>query len=326
MNILVTGGTGFIGTHLIERLKAQGHRIVCISKERLHQAFLESLQVDVILGDLNNGIAWERVLPEIDCIYHLAGVTRARITDEYYTGNYIATKNLLRGILPFSTNLKRFVYVSSLTAVGPSFNGVPVNERTPYHPVSHYGKSKMMAEQEVIRYSDMLPITILRPSAVYGPRERDMYEYFKLILKKVQLLIGFKNKFLNLIHVDDLVDGIVRAGENIGSAGKIYFLGSKRPYLVEEIGNAISKAIGNCPIKIHLPHAIVYGYGAVGELIGRITGRRVFFNLQKVREGIQTMWDCSIKKASAELGFLPKLSLEQGMLQTYEWYKKENWL
>ena len=326
MKVLVTGGTGFVGSHLIERLRRQGHDVRCVAKDRLNVRVLEMLNVQVLLGDLNNGIGWDAILDGVDVVYHLAGVTRARSYNEYYEGNYLATKRFMEVCSAYCGGLKRLVYVSSLAAVGPSIAGQQATEETPYHPVSHYGKSKMLGELEVLRVRDRFPVTVVRPSAVYGPRERDMYEYMKMIRRGIQPLIGFGQKFLNLIHTDDLVDGIIQAAEQRRAVGEIYFLGSERDYTTEDIGRSIALAVHKSPLRVRLPHWVVYGVGAVAELVGKISRKQIFFNLQKVRESIQPAWTCSVEKAKSHLGFRQRISLEEGMAQTYRWYRDNQWL
>lgn len=326
MKVLVTGGTGFIGSRLIERLRQRGDDVKCVAKDRLNASFLESLKVDVVLGDMNNGIGWDPLLDGVECIYHLAGVTRAKSWREYYEGNYLATKRFVDVCTNSRVNVKRFLYVSSLAAVGPSNGGGAATETTALHPVSHYGKSKMLGELEVLKARDRLPITIVRPSAVYGPRERDMYEYMRLIMRGIQPLIGFRRKWLNLIHSDDLVEGILMASDHPRAEGETYFLGSEAHYTTEDIGNAIAGAVQKNPVHIRIPHALVYAVGAVAELVGRATNKQVFFNLQKAKESVQSAWICSTEKAKEHLGFRPRVTLENGMLQTYRWYRENGWL
>jgi nucleoside-diphosphate-sugar epimerase len=201
MKVLVTGGTGFIGSHLVERLLDRGYEVRCIAKDAMNASLLESRGCRVAIGDLNSPGSWEPLLEEAETVYHVAGVTRCRKPAEYYEGNYLATKNVIDVCACNSSSLRHFVYVSSQTAIGPSLDGRPVAEEAPYHPVSHYGKSKMLAELEVLRASDRLPITIVRPSAVYGPRERDMYDYIRTIKHGLRLLIGFHDKIMRNITV-----------------------------------------------------------------------------------------------------------------------------
>jgi len=326
MKVLVTGGTGFIGSRLVEQLRQRGDEVLCIAKDRLNSVFVESLGARVMLGDLNNGISWGDVLPKIDVIFHVAGVTRARSSQEYYEGNHLATKRFLEQCEANCPRLQRFVYISSLAAIGPSLDCQPVSEDSPYHPVSHYGKSKMMGELEVLKMQDRFPITIIRPSAVYGPRERDMFEYMRLIMRGIQPLIGFREKLMNLIHSDDLVDGILLASRNHQAVGQAYFLGSEQAYTTSDIGNAIARAVHRNPIRVRLPHALVYTVGAIAEVVGKLTRKQIFFNLQKANEAIQPAWICSVEKARTQLGFQQRVTLEDGMLQTYRWYRKNGWL
>ncbi len=326
MKTLVTGGTGFIGSHLVEKLRTRGHDVVSVAKDGQNVEILNRLGVQVITGDLNNGMQWEKTLEGVDTIYHLAGVTRGRFAKDYYEGNTMATKRFVAVCSRFASSLKRFVYVSSLTAVGPSPDGSPVEEDAPYHPVSYYGKSKMLAELEVLRARAELPVTIVRPSAVYGPRDREWCEYIRLIVHGFQLMVGFRAKLMNLVHADDLTDGIILAAESPSAVGQIYFLGSERACSTREFGETIAGAVGKHPLRVPVPHAVAYAVGAVEGAVGKIFGRDVMFNLQKVRESVQHAWTCSISKAKAELGFSPRIPLDEGVRSTCEWYRKNRWI
>ncbi len=326
MKVLVTGGTGFVGSHLVERLRKKGDEVKCVAKDRLNATLLESLNVEIVLGDLNNGIGWDSILDGVECIYHLAGVTRAKSSKEYYEGNYLATKRFVEVCTANCVNLRRLVYVSSLAAIGPSPDGYPVTEETPYHPVSHYGISKMKGELEILRVRDRLPVTVVRPSAVYGPRERDMYEYMRLIMRGIQPIIGFHKKLLSLIHSDDLVEGIILAAEHSRAIDQTYFLGSEGWYATEEVGSAIACAIQKFPVRVRIPHAVVYVVAGVAAAIGKLTNKQIFFNLQKARESVQSAWICSVEKAKTHLGFSQHVSLAAGMERTYRWYRENGWL
>jgi nucleoside-diphosphate-sugar epimerase len=326
MKVLVTGGTGFIGSHLVERLVQEGHQVRCVAKDRLHSVYLESLGIELMLGDLNNGMDLEAILDGVECIYHLAGVTRARLNKDYYEGNYLTTKNFINICARSSNKFERFVYVSSQAAVGPALDGRPVTEEDPYQPVSHYGKSKMLAEKEVLRYRDKMPITIVRPSAVYGPRDREMLQYFLLIKKHLQLLIGFRKKWLNFVYIDDLVDGLLLAGEHPRAEGESFFIGSEASCTTEDIGNTVASILNRRPICFHVPHLVVFSVAAIAEGFGKLTGKPIFFNLQKAKESVQPSWIFSVEKAKSKLGFSPRVSLEEGMKRTYQWYEENGWL
>lgn len=326
MKTLITGASGFIGSHLAERLRQSGHQVTCISKDSLNSDVLDAAGCRIVRGDLNDGVAWDSALDGIEMVYHVAGVTRCRHPRDYYEGNHLATRNFLRACSTYARNIQRFLYVSSLSAVGPSVDGRPVSESTPYHPVSHYGKSKMRAELEVLNVREKLPITIVRPSAVYGPRERDMFDYIKLIERGIELLIGFGEKFLSLIYCDDLVDGIIRAAESRATCGKTYFLSSESYYSETELGETIAKVVASHPIKVHLPHAAVFAVGAASAAIAKVTRSQSFFNLEKARESVQHSWTCSVENAIRDFGFHPHVGLEEGMRRSYAWYRMKGWL
>lgn len=326
MKVLVTGGTGFIGSRLVERLVQQGHQVRLVAKDRWNSVFLESLKVELVLGDLNDGMNVDEIVGDAECVYHLAGMVRARLNRDYYDGNYLATKNFIKVCARSSKNLKRFVYVSSLAAAGPSRNGKPLTEDAPCRPVSHYGRSKMLAEKEVLRYRDKFPISIVRPSGVYGPRDREMLQYILLVKKHLQPLIGFGTKWLNLIYVDDLVSGLLLAGEHPNAEDETFFIGSETPYRTAEIGNTVAAILNLKLIPIHIPHFAVFTVGAIGEGVARLTGKQIFFNIQKAKESVQPGWICSVQKAKSRLGFSQRVSFLEGMRRTYRWYEENGWI
>lgn len=326
MKVLVTGGTGFIGSHLVEKLCMRGNQVTSIAKDGLNAEILKRQGASVILGDLNNSISWDGILDGIDVVYHLAGLTRSRFAREYYEANTDATRRLVNICSTLAPNLKRFLYVSSLTAVGPSPDGRPLGEDAPCRPVSHYGKSKMLAELEVLRASDRLPVTIVRPAAVYGPRDREWCEYVRLTVRGIQPRVGFGKKLMSIIHADDLTEGILRAAETPQAAGRVYFLAGERPCTMLEFGHAIAAALNKHPLRLPLPHAVAYVVGGVEEALGKIFGHDVMFNIQKVKEAVQYAWTCSIERAQAELGFCPRIPLVEGMRATCTWYRNNHWI
>ncbi len=326
MKALVTGGTGFIGSHLTELLCAEGFQVRCIAREEINRSSIERKNVDVILADLNGAPDWEGMLGDVDIVFHLAGVTRARVMKDYYTGNREATRNLVEACLAHARRCRRFVFVSSLTAAGPRRGAAETDEATPCRPVSHYGRSKRLAELEVARLADRIPYTILRPSMVYGPRDRDTFQYFQLVRFGIEPMIGFHPKECNIIHVGDLVKGILLAAENPAAVEQIFFLGSERNYTLHDVSDVIALVEGRHPVRIPLPNLLLYCCGSAAGLAGKLAGRATLFNLQKAREAAQKAWTCSVGKAKALLGFRPQIGLDEGMRLTYDWYRCMGWL
>ncbi len=323
MKALITGGTGFIGSHLVETLSRRGWELRIIAKDRM---FGDDIGSSIVYADLRDCEALAPILRDVDVVFHLAGLTRARRNRDYYLSNHLMTRDLLQACMLHGSSISRFVYVSSLTAVGPRCCAEEIRESCDYHPVSHYGRSKMLAEIEVMNASAHLPVSIVRPSAVYGPRDRDLFRYFKMIRSGIELLLGSGSHLLNLVHVEDLVDGIIRAAIHPAAVNETFFIGSAGNYRTDEICTTIARSMNKRPVVFHLPEALIYLTGFLGECAGRIGRREVFFNVQKVHEAVQSAWTCSIQKAVENLGFSPRISLDTGIAETYQWYENNGWL
>jgi nucleoside-diphosphate-sugar epimerase len=326
MNVLITGATGFIGSHLAERLYAKGHSLRCLVRPTSDLHWIRHLPVEYIYGDLFDERALTSAVRDVDYVYHLAGVTKARTPEEYFKGNHDTTSNLLAIVRSHHPKLQRFIHVSSQAAVGPSSPGAVVNEASLYRPITTYGKSKMAAEKECLNAMKELPITIVRPPAVYGPRDKDIFEFFNTMNKRLQPMIGFNKKTVSLIHVRDLVDGIILAGEHPSGAGQTYFISSERFYNWKEVGEVTSHILGKKALRVNVPEFAVYIIAGISELYSMVTRQAVLINLEKAKDIVQDAWTCSVEKAVRELGYHQKLSLEEGIKETVAWYKTNKWL
>ncbi len=325
MKILVTGATGFLGSHLTESLVRKGHKVRCLIRKTADLKWIKNLPVEFVAGDLFDEKAILSAVKDVEYIYHVAGVTSSKTKNGYYLGNQFTTRNLLNAAKTVS-DLKRFVFVSSLTAVGPSLNGTPINEETPYHPITTYGISKMRAELEVIRYKDKLPYTIVRPPALYGPRDTATFSFFKSVNNGIIPLVGFKKKYINILHSQDTVEGIILAGEKSEAHNNIYFIGSEASYTWDEISDVISRTLNRKAIKIRIPETVTRLFaGAVGVL-SSFTGKSDILNWEKGRDMVADAWTCDVSKAKRDLGFRQQISLEDGIKQTIEWYTENGWL
>lgn len=320
MKALVTGATGFIGSHLCEELAKRGYRVTCLVREKSDLKWIENIELKLIIGDCKSIDSLFHAVTDIDYVFHLAGLTKACSKEDFFCANTKGTENLIKAVAEKNPKIRRFVYLSSLAAAGPSNNGSPLREDAEPWPVSSYGKSKLEGEKAVLNYKDLIPITILRPSAVYGPRDKDLFVFFKMLKKGIFPYWG--KCYYSLLYVDDLVQGIILAAENKKAEGEIYFLSDSKLYTNEEIVKAISSALGTKAIRLRVPKCIMPFFAYIGERIRR----QGVINRDKMNELSHSHWICDIQKAREELGFIPKVGIKEGMKWTADWYRIHRWL
>lgn len=322
----VTGATGFIGSHLVDELLKKNYEIKCLIRRSSNTKWLKGKPVEFIEGDLFTDEVLKKGLSDADYIYHVGGVTFAKKKEEFYRGNVGATKSLLEACYKYNPGIKKFIHVSSQAAVGPSFDGKPIDESREYFPLTTYGRSKVEAEKIVMGYFDKMKCTIVRPPAVYGPRDYAIFEYFKSMNRGLQPLIGFDNKLVSLIHGVDLVKGFILAGESEKSASNIYFISSEQFYNWRDVGEMTGRLLGKKTFRVIVPHFAVKTTAFFAQVFGFFSPKPVVLNIEKSRELTQRYWICSIEKAQRELGFKESFTLEEGFKDTIEWYRKEGWL
>jgi nucleoside-diphosphate-sugar epimerase len=325
MKVLVTGSNGFIGSALVEKLIAQNHEVVCLVRRTSNMRWLTGLPIAAVTADLESGTGLQAALQGLDWVFHLAGVTKALDQQGYWDGNVLATENLLKACL-HQSRLKKFVYVSSQAAAGPSIADQPLTEEIVPHPVSLYGKSKEAAEKLVLEYGAHFPVTIVRPPSVYGPRDRDVFVYFQNVNKGLLLILGKGTQKISIVHVHDLVDGMVLAAEKPNSSNQIYFLSGDGAFDWQTIGGMIASALQKKTWTIHVPVSMLQIASRISVAYGRLIGKPALLNGDKVSEMVQPGWLCSNEKAKKELGFAPAVSLPEGLKQTATWYKQQGWL
>ncbi len=323
---VVTGASGFVGSHLVDKLLAEGHHVRCILRSSSSKQWLEKKPVEIIDCGLFDKEALKKILKDADYLFHVAGVVKAKNEEEYFKGNVETTRVLLDLLCEVNPDIKRIVIVSSLTACGPSLFGKPCTEETVEHPITTYGRSKFAQEQLAKKYMNKLPITIVRPPAVFGERDTEIYLFFKTYKQGFMGLIGFKKKKLNLIHVEDLVNGIYLSATSKKAVGETYFLASEKFYDWEEIGEVCRNVFEKRALTLKIPHFIVYAIAALAQFFALFSSKAATFNLEKARDFVQKNWTCDVSKAKRDFGFRQNVSLESGIKRTIEWYREMKWL
>lgn len=323
---VVTGGSGFVGSHLVDLLLDKGYDVRCIVRKTSNLRWLEGKDVKIFDCGLFDREGLKEVLTGADYLFHVAGVVKAKKWEGYYNGNVVTTKNLLDTLLEVNPDIKHVVVVSSQTACGPSKEGEVCTEETEPHPITRYGKSKVEQEKLVKQYMDKLPITIVRPPAVYGERDTEIYLFFKTYKAGLMTMIGFDRKLVSIINVHDLVNGIYLAGTTDKAKGEIYFISSEQFYDWPQIGDATQQALGKKAIRIRLPHFLVYTVAVFAEFFSLFSSKAATFNIEKARDFVQKYWTCDTSKAKCDLGYSQTISLEDGIKQTIDWYRENKWL
>lgn len=313
--ILVTGASGFIGGHLVERLVALGRPVRClVRRDRAIPG------AEIVRGDLVRGEGLHAALRGVECVIHLAGTTKALRAEDYHAGNHVATENLVRAM---ADHPARLVHVSSLGAVGPSPEGIPLDEDVEPMPLTLYGKSKLEGERVARARSGTV---IIRPPVVYGPRDTDVFRLLQSISHGLVLEIAGGERWFSAIYVKDLAAGLVAAADSAQAAGRTYFLAHAQPHTWGELAATASGIMGARPWTLRVPYAVAYAVGLAAETWSRMTRTPSIISRDKVLEARCRHWTCASTRAARELGFTAPTSLHDGLAESLAWYRREGWL
>ncbi|MCZ6675937.1 MAG: GDP-mannose 4,6-dehydratase [Candidatus Poribacteria bacterium] len=332
MKAFVTGGTGFIGSHLVELLVGQGYQVTALIRETSNLRWLNHLltpkspRVQLVTGNLQDSSTLVEHIRDAELVFHLAGLTKAPDAATYDRVNAQGTKSLIEACLNANCRLTRFVYCSSLAASGPSPDSTPIAEDVSPQPLTDYGRSKLKGEQITREYADCLPMTIIRPPAVYGPRDTDIFLYFQFINKGLMPILGDENRLLSLVHAKDLVQGIYAAAVSDRALGQAYFLTDGKLHSWEEIASTIAGALEKRPLKLKVPFFVLDIISIFAEAAAKMTRQTPTLNRQKVQDLKQTFWICDSTKAEEQIGYRPAYPLEKGIPETVAWYREHGWL
>jgi nucleoside-diphosphate-sugar epimerase len=287
--------------------------------------WLHDLPVDFVQGDLSNSESLLDCVKDADYIIHLAGITKAKHKSEFFSENVTATKNLLQAASQLKC-LKKFCFISSLTAVGSSKTGIPLDEQAPCSPMTTYGKSKLEAERLCKNYANTVPMVIIRPPAVFGPRDKDVLEIFKWVSYGLRPVLGSSAKTLSVVYAPDLAKGIVRATVDERTTGEIYNIADPTIYTFSSIMDQLATFIHKRSIQVHLPKEVVYSMAAITQVVSYMNKKPAILNIEKARDLLQKHWVCNPQKIQEHIGFHTTTCMDEGMKKTYTWYKEQGWL
>jgi nucleoside-diphosphate-sugar epimerase len=328
MIAVVTGSTGFIGSHLVDTLLSRGFVVRALVRPETRRGARDE-RVEYFQADLldDRSVRESRVWEGATQVYHLAGVTKGRTLAHFRAGNVFPTANVLAALAARSGKGPRIVLVSSQAAAGPAPSAdAPVNESDRPVPVEAYGRSKLQAEQAVARYRDELRVTIVRPSSVYGPRDRDFLAAFRQASRRIALHAVPRDHAFSVVHVADLVDALLRAAERPAAVGRTYFVANETPITWGELYDEVARTAGSSPLQLQVPRTAVRLAAHAGDLLSTFTGRSTLLNRNKAALGRPRWWLCDASRAREELGWQTGVPLQLGVRETYNWYVEAGWI
>lgn len=325
--VLITGASGFVGYHLIAAALASDLEVFAAVRPSSNIQHLKEFSIQYTNPDFTSTEALKKELEEkqYDYIIHAAGITSAKTKEEYTTVNADYTRNLALAAVSAQINLKKFVFVSSLAALGPLTDlADTIEDYSPGHPVTSYGESKLLAEKYLSEI-DGLPLLVIRPTAVYGPREKDIFILLQTINKGLEPHIGRFRQQISFIYVKDLAAIIVDALFS-EVTNRQYNICDGNVYDRYALAEGVKKALNKKTWKFHLPVFAVSGLASIMEMIYRNSASAPTLNKEKMNELTAVNWACSIEGVKKDIGFLPQYNLEKGLVETINWYKTNKWL
>lgn len=323
--VLVTGANGFVGSHICEALLADGFSVRALVRKSSDLTNIKGLPLKYVYGD----IRFPETLPEavngVMAVVNNAGLTKARKINDFHKVNCGGTENVMAAIEKHNPTLKKMVHISSTAACGPAPDNCPMTEDYAPHPLTAYGRSKLAGEQAVISGKDRISSIILRPCAVYGPRDKEMYSFFKAVSMGIKPLFGIGENYINFTYVKDLAGAVVKSISRDVTSGNIYFVAEKKSYAYREAGEIISSILKNKTITLRVPGPILGFAGSMADIFARIRGKASVFTKEKTTEILQNFWLFDTSKIEQEMGFVGT-DFRSGATETIAWYKEHGWL
>lgn len=329
MRSLVTGATGFVGSHLAEVLRERGHAVRLLVRDESRLVPELRTGYEIVKGDVTQPAADLRKAVEgCEYVFHVAGLIKGRTQAEFTRVNAHGTRNLCEAVKQGSTGVMRFVAVSSQAAAGPSEDSRDVvTEESVPHPVTLYGRSKLLGEYFAREYMKDFPVTIIRPPTVYGPRDTATLEFFKWMSRGYSLQFGNQEKVFSMIHGRDLARGIMESAMHEDTGGETFFVSDAEPYAMSWIMEILRDSLKPSRNKMmKAPIWLAKAFARMNDVIQVITRRPMIPNSDKMRELMPAFWVCSSEKARRVFGWQSQIDLRQGLHDTGEWYIKQGWI
>jgi len=329
--ILITGASGFIGSSLVEEALKRGYEVYAGVRSTSSKKYLDDNRIKFFEIDFTNSEKLEQNLDEFrkqhgrfDYVIHNAGITKAKKVTDYFTVNAQYTKHLADALINKGMIPEKFVYMSSLAAIGPGLTEFPIKHTDEPKPVTSYGRSKLESEN-YLRSLAGFPYIIIRPTAVYGPRDKDIFILLKMLNQRFEPYIGFGRQILSFVHVKDLARAIFLALESPHKQ-RTYFISDGSSYDSRTFNSIAKKYLGKKTISVTIPISVVRPIAFTTETISALFGNTAILNRERVREFEARNWAVDIQPLREDTGFKAEYDLENGMKETIAWYKANGWL
>jgi nucleoside-diphosphate-sugar epimerase len=325
VKVLLTGGNGFLGSHVAEWLAAGGHELRLSLRRASDTAFIDGLEYERVDGDLRAPAVLESAVSGVDAIVHCAGLTTARNAAEFRAVNDEGSRILAEAAA--KAGVERFVYISSLAAQGPSpdgrfYDAMDVRPR----PHSPYGKSKLAGEAHVLRLQDKMQVASVRCPVIYGPRDRAMLPFYRLVKMRLMPLYGDGQNQLSWVFVKDAASAIVRCLEAPAPSGRVYTISDGGRHTWLKLATMLGSALGRQPIKIRVPGSLYGVAGLAGSAAQAVIRKPLPLHRHRIGEFAQPYWVCGHERITDELGWEPAYLPDEGIRETVAWYREHGWV
>jgi 2-alkyl-3-oxoalkanoate reductase len=328
MTILLTGGSGFLGSHIAEQLAARGRPVRALVRRSSATAHLRSLaNVTLVEGAIEDRKSLDQAMQGVTHVIHAAGIVKAKSPAEFHRVNAAGTQNVVDAACAVAPNLERFVLVSSLSVSGPSADGKAVSDDAPPNPVTNYGRSKLAGERAALAAKDKLPLTIIRPPLIYGPRDREVLAFFQAVKYHVLPYMGSTARGISVVYAADAAAACVDALEVGVLSGRAFFVEDGHTRTLAELISLIESALGTRAwLRFPVPRTLLNIAAFGSELYGKFSESAVMLTRDKCHELYAPHWVCDATSTRHALNWTPKVTFERGARITAEWYRKAGWL
>jgi nucleoside-diphosphate-sugar epimerase len=308
---------------VVEQLSREGHDVVALVRRSSNSTFLRTLpNVTLAYGAVEDARSVGDAIKGVDAVIHAAGLVKALAPEDFHRVNVRGTENLLDAAEQHAPGLARFVLVSSLTAIGPSDDGKPVPRTREPRPCTAYGRSKLEAERVALSRKDRLPITIIRPPLIYGPRDNECLAFFKTVARRVLPFVGDGTNTLSIVYGADAASACIRAIAAAVPSGSTYFVDDGEIYVWRDMLAELERVLDKrAYLRFSIPKSVLRGAALASEKLGQITQRPVMLTRDKLNDLLAAHWVCDSSDTRRDLGWKPEVRWAEGARQTARWYK-----